>query len=298
MGWDLWQTLHPAQPTITTSVSGDTQIFGDFAKSLQKSMIDLLSNIRVEPLVGPYAAIVCGAVVMGLGVWQLRRGDNKDTNSDSPTAQLEEPGEANAVGDSSEAETADRRQLTDAKSEPKSSTLRNSSSSGLSRALMLLPVVGLLGSYFLPWLECGPDWHDPNYLWHRGTDLGFLDVWQATTVTVLFAAIVASLLLTRAHESARRWSNWTTGLLAAAIVTLASQFMITAPSLGREYADKAKEKRIAELKHWHKNWSYQLDPKRLDSSFVRGMSLGPYTSLVIGLCILWQATKPLRTGQS
>jgi hypothetical protein len=73
-GWDLWETLRPAQPTITTSVSGDTQIFGDFAKSLPKSMIDLLSNIRVEPLVGPYAAIVCGAVVLALGVWQLRRG--------------------------------------------------------------------------------------------------------------------------------------------------------------------------------------------------------------------------------
>ena len=74
MGWDLWEIHRPAQPTITTSMSGDTQIFGDFVKSLEKSMIDLLSNMRVEPLVGPYAAIVCGAVVLALGLWQLRRG--------------------------------------------------------------------------------------------------------------------------------------------------------------------------------------------------------------------------------
>jgi hypothetical protein len=72
-GYDLWQVTHPAQPSVTTSASGDMQVFGDFAKSLTKSFTDMMSSFHLEPLVGPYAAIVCGAAVLGLGVWQLRR---------------------------------------------------------------------------------------------------------------------------------------------------------------------------------------------------------------------------------
>jgi hypothetical protein len=73
-GHDIWETLFPPQPTIKTSLSGDTQVFGDFFKAMTKQFTDMVSSIQVESLIGSYAALACGAAVLALGVWQLRRG--------------------------------------------------------------------------------------------------------------------------------------------------------------------------------------------------------------------------------
>jgi predicted Ser/Thr protein kinase len=65
---DLWEATHP---TFTTSASGDTQIFGDLAKSLTEMMME---SIRATPLFGAYLALASGLATMLVGLLQLWRG--------------------------------------------------------------------------------------------------------------------------------------------------------------------------------------------------------------------------------
>jgi len=67
-GAQLWKIYYPAQPDV--SMSGDVQVLGGFMKSMMNQM---LQEIRVETLAGPYITVVLGTLLFVLGIVRLRR---------------------------------------------------------------------------------------------------------------------------------------------------------------------------------------------------------------------------------